>query len=208
MRCYICDDIMKPPEIVWKEEETVYEPCPECIKKTKGADLDGWTTLNFSNIAMEDHYYSASWLVLERTGALINCCPPTRVPIWAVSDTLRNLPEEEFAMKLTTEQKILIEQQVANESKSSTTAYLLWVFLSGLGMHRFYLDQKASAVIQLLLFVFGFLLLVVGIGIVFLIVWFIWVLIDAFLIPGMFTERNDHIRERLILEEAAETAEE
>src|SRR5690349_1865524 len=44
-------------------------------------------------------------------------------------------------MTLSTQEQMLIEQRVANEAKSTGLAYVLWFFLGGLGMHRFYLGR-------------------------------------------------------------------
>jgi TM2 domain-containing membrane protein YozV len=89
-------------------------------------------------------------------------------------------------MPLTTEQRMLIEMRVANESPSTATAYLLWIFLWFVSAHRFYLGRPGSAILQILCY--------------FIVVGFIWVLIDAFLIPGMIRDKQDEIRRRLELE--------
>jgi TM2 domain-containing membrane protein YozV len=86
-------------------------------------------------------------------------------------------------MALTTEEKMLIEMRVANESPSTATAYLLWIFLWFVSAHRFYLGRPGSAVLQILSY--------------FIVIGFIWVLIDAFLIPGMIRDKQDTIRRRL-----------
>lgn len=86
-------------------------------------------------------------------------------------------------MPLTTEEKMLIEMRVANESPSTATAYLLWIFLWFVSAHRFYLGRPGSAILQILCF--------------FIVVGFVWVLIDAFLIPGMIRDKQDEIRRRL-----------
>jgi TM2 domain-containing membrane protein YozV len=81
--------------------------------------------------------------------------------------------------------------------KTMGTAYLLWFFLGGLSAHRFYLGFRVSAIIQMLLTPFGYamllskspagLLLVPAAG--------LWILADAFLIPGMVAKANDRARE-------------
>ena len=76
-----------------------------------------------------------------------------------------------------------LQQQLAYESrrKSVGIAYLLWFFLGGLGVHRFYTGNTKSAVTQLILTLtgIGFLLIVLP-----------WLLIDLFLIPGLVRDRN------------------
>ncbi len=62
-------------------------------------------------------------------------------------------------------------------------AYLSWFFLGILSAHRFYLGRPGSAILQILLF--------------FVLVGFIWLVVDLFLIPGMVRERQEAIRQRL-----------
>lgn len=86
-------------------------------------------------------------------------------------------------MALSTEEKILIEQRITNEGPSVVVAYLFWFFLGILSAHRFYLGRPGSAVLQILTY--------------FIIVGFLWLLIDVFLIPGMVRAKQDQIRQRL-----------
>lgn len=95
-------------------------------------------------------------------------------------------------MDVSTEQKILIEQRVANDAKSLAVAYLLWLFLACLGAHRFYLGRVGTGVFMLLLFVGGWLLW--PLGLVPLAIVAIWALVDAFLIPGIVAADKDRIR--------------
>ena len=88
-------------------------------------------------------------------------------------------------MGLTTEQQMLVEQRLNNDKKSAAVAYALWFFLSGFGAHRFYLGKTGSAIAQLILFWGGWILSIVAVGFILLLVWLIWVIVDAFLIPGM-----------------------
>jgi TM2 domain-containing membrane protein YozV len=68
--------------------------------------------------------------------------------------------------------------------KSTVVAYLLWFFFGSFGGHRFYAGKTGSAVAQLLLSIFGFLLIFAyGLGLRLLIPLWIWVLVDALLIP-------------------------
>ncbi|PVH28074.1 hypothetical protein DDE20_14950 [Pararhodobacter oceanensis] len=100
-------------------------------------------------------------------------------------------------MSLSTEEKMLIEQRVSNDAKSPVIAYVLWFFLGGLGGHRFYLGRVGSAVIMLALFVVGILTLGLFIGVVPLGIVGIWILVDAFLIPGMVQSSKDEMRRQL-----------
>jgi TM2 domain-containing membrane protein YozV len=74
--------------------------------------------------------------------------------------------------------------------KSIAVAYLLWLFFGGAGGHRFYAGKTGSAVAQLLLLIFGLILTVVVVGVFVLIGLYIWVLVDAFLIPGWIRNQN------------------
>ena len=75
--------------------------------------------------------------------------------------------------------------------KSMAVAYLLWFFLGGFGGHRFYCGKTGSAVAQLLMTIFGILLLFVFLlGLLLLIPVWIWILVDAFLIPGWIRSQN------------------
>lgn len=87
-------------------------------------------------------------------------------------------------VKLTTEELMLVEQRVTNASKSTGTAFLLWFLTWYVSGHRFYLGRPGTAILQILSY--------------FVLVGFIWILIDAFLIPGMIRDHNDRERARLI----------
>ncbi len=86
-------------------------------------------------------------------------------------------------MTLTTQQQMLIEQRVTNEAKSTGAAYLLWLFLWFVSAHRFYLGRPGTAILQILSY--------------FILIGFIWWLVDAFLIPGMIQSHKDEVRRRL-----------
>lgn len=86
-------------------------------------------------------------------------------------------------MALTIQQQMLIEQRVTNEAKSVGAAYLLWFFLWFVSAHRFYLGRPGTAILQILSF--------------FIVIGFIWVIVDAFLIPGMVQQQKDDVRRRL-----------
>lgn len=91
---------------------------------------------------------------------------------------------------------MLIEQRVTNDAKSTGVAYLLWFFLGGFGGHRFYLGRTGTAIAQLIITLIGVVTSVVGVGLVFLAVTGIWVLVDAFLIPGMVSNQKEAVRQK------------
>jgi TM2 domain-containing membrane protein YozV len=88
-------------------------------------------------------------------------------------------------MTLTPDHRLLIESQVQAQRKSVGVAYLLWLFLGLLSIHRFYLDRPGSAIAQLLLNC-----IIIGIP---------WTLIDVFLIPGMIRQRDAQLRTHLMV---------
>ena len=95
------------------------------------------------------------------------------------------------------QQQLLIEQRVANESKSQLVAYLLAVRLWGLGVHRMYLGRWISGFIMLAIWGVGWLTVPILIGwpaVGFVV---LWCIIDLFLIPGMVRADREDIRRRL-----------
>jgi TM2 domain-containing membrane protein YozV len=95
--------------------------------------------------------------------------------------------------RLTDSQRILIEQRIANEKPSTGAAYLLCLFLGAFGIHRFYLGQKGT----------GAVMLILGITIIGLIISGLWAFIDLFLIPGIIRERVNTLRQRMTLDAMA-----
>lgn len=86
-------------------------------------------------------------------------------------------------MALTTQDRMLIEQRVTNDAKSVGAAYLLWFFTWFVSGHRFYLGRPGTAILQILSY--------------FVLIGFIWLIVDAFLIPGMVQKQKDEVRRRL-----------
>lgn len=103
-------------------------------------------------------------------------------------------------MTLPTDQQMLIEQRVANEAKSTGLAYVLWFFLGGLGMHRFYLGRPLSGIILLLMVPAGIFMMLAQnrFGAFLVIVGVLWLIVDAFLIPGMVNRSRQKVRRDLI----------
>jgi len=97
--------------------------------------------------------------------------------------------------QLSNEEKMLVNSEVANNKKSVGVSYLLWFFLSSLGIHRMYLGRKFSGAMLLILTILGWLTFAILIGWVFLAVVAIWVLVDAFLLPGIVKAANDDLTE-------------
>ena len=68
--------------------------------------------------------------------------------------------------------------------KSVVLALGLWLFLGGLGIHRFYLSRRHALTLA------GVVFSAFGIGLLLLFPVFVWVLIDLFRIPGWVREYN------------------
>ncbi|MCM3484556.1 MULTISPECIES: TM2 domain-containing protein [Kocuria] len=67
--------------------------------------------------------------------------------------------------------------------KSVVLAYVLWLFLGWLGIHKFYLRQPIWGLIYLFLGGLGWTLAGVGVGILFLIPWMLLMFVDVFTMP-------------------------
>lgn len=83
-------------------------------------------------------------------------------------------------MSFTTEDMILIESRAANEKKSAGAAYVLWFFLGWISAHRFYLGKPVTAILQILSY--------------FILIGFVWWLVDLFLIPSIIEDKLDEAR--------------
>jgi len=81
--------------------------------------------------------------------------------------------------------------------KNILVAYLLWFFLGMFGAHRFYLGKTGTAVAILALTIGSFLLMLVFIGMFTIIIPSVWVLVDAFLIPGYIQTFNSGLATKL-----------
>jgi TM2 domain-containing membrane protein YozV len=96
-----------------------------------------------------------------------------------------------------------MSQQLASSSlqydalkKSVGVAYLLWFFFGYLGAHRFYLKQNGTAIAILVITLGSFVLTIILIGLIGFLVVGLWLLVDAFLIPGLVEKHNLHLAER------------
>lgn len=77
-----------------------------------------------------------------------------------------------------------VEHQVANDSPTTGLAYVLWLFGGLFSAHRFYVGKPGTAILQILSY--------------FVLIGFAWLLIDAFLIPGMVEDKKNTVRSRLM----------
>lgn len=97
--------------------------------------------------------------------------------------------------QLSNQEKILVNSEVSNNQKGVGVAYLLWFFLGSIGVHRMYLGRKGSGITILLLNLIGWLTIALFVGAIFFIIVGVWVLIDAFLIPGIVRNENENLKE-------------
>lgn len=79
---------------------------------------------------------------------------------------------------------------IVRSHKEIGIAYILWLFLGTLGVHRFYLGRNGTGIAQVILSVVGWATAILLVGFVFLAVVWVWVIVDAFLIPSMTREAN------------------
>lgn len=83
------------------------------------------------------------------------------------------------------------------QKKSAGAAFLLWFFLGGLGVHRFYLGKTGSGAAMLILSIVGFVTSILGVGFLLLIAVGIWWCVDLLLVSGMVREYNLRLAHQL-----------
>ncbi|WP_220729186.1 TM2 domain-containing protein [Apilactobacillus zhangqiuensis] len=89
--------------------------------------------------------------------------------------------------KLSTQEQLMLNDYVENNSVSPVAAWLLWVFLGQFGAHRF-LFEKPYAALMLTLEIIGWVTSVILIGFGFLSAVWIWWIVDAFSIQSWLKE--------------------
>ncbi|MGO3649988.1 TM2 domain-containing protein [Agrococcus casei] len=75
--------------------------------------------------------------------------------------------------------------------KEIGVAYALAILLGQFGAHRFYLGRPGSAICQLLLWFGGWLTVVLGVGAIMLLIFFIWWVVDLCTLPVMTRNVNE-----------------
>ncbi|KOY78418.1 TM2 domain-containing protein [Apilactobacillus kunkeei] len=99
------------------------------------------------------------------------------------------LEQQVFAArkKLSTQEQLMVNDYVENNSVSPVAAWLLWVFLGQFGAHRF-LFKKPYAALMLTLEIIGWVTIFFIIGLGFLSAVWIWWIVDAFSIQSWIKE--------------------
>lgn len=91
--------------------------------------------------------------------------------------------------KLSTQEQLMVNDYVENNSVSAVAAWLLWFFLGQFGAHRF-LFKKPYAALMLTLEIIGWVTIFFIIGLGFLSAVWIWWIVDAFSIQSWLKENR------------------
>jgi TM2 domain-containing membrane protein YozV len=86
--------------------------------------------------------------------------------------------------ELTTDQRLMFDHEYEKKKKTMVDAYLLWFFLGGIGICKFYLKKTGLGMI----YIFTYGLFVVG-----------WI-IDAFITAKQVHSMNESIAKEIVLE--------
>lgn len=127
--------------------------------------------------------------------------------------------EQDYVKKLTNEQALVVEARLANESKSTAVAYVLWFFLGGLAIHCFYIGKNKTGTLRLVLsliawyqFLYGFGAALyeddgssMGIGLLLFLVLGFWWAIDLFIIPTTIKKFRERRRQEIAKEVISST---
>lgn len=100
--------------------------------------------------------------------------------------------------QLSAQQLALFESEMNKRRKSVALAYVLLLFLGGMGIHRFYLGFNNLAIAQLICFILGILTAVIGVGFVLLAFTGIVAIVDLFLTPGLTDQANQRIESQIL----------
>ncbi|WP_018963333.1 TM2 domain-containing protein [Coprothermobacter platensis] len=117
--------------------------------------------------------------------------------------------------ELTMEQLAVLESEMQKRRKSVGLAYVLCIFLGGLGIHKFYLQETTQGILYLLLGVFGFISMIAGefsslvsfgatgnglfeAGLFCSIALGLLILIDLFTLPGQVRKATESIENKTI----------
>ncbi|MGB4688021.1 MAG: TM2 domain-containing protein [Acetomicrobium flavidum] len=117
--------------------------------------------------------------------------------------------------ELTMEQLAVLENEMQKQRKSLGLAYVLCIFLGGLGIHKFYLQETTQGILYLLLGIFSFVSMVAGefsslvsfgasgnrlftVGLFCSIALGLLILIDLFTLPGQVRKTTESMENKII----------
>jgi TM2 domain-containing membrane protein YozV len=85
---------------------------------------------------------------------------------------------------LSTAELSYVEHQVINDAPTTGLAYVLWFFLGFVSAHRFYMGKPGSALLQIMSY--------------FVLIGFVWWIIDGLTLGRQVEERKDELRGRML----------
>lgn len=88
---------------------------------------------------------------------------------------------------MSTEDQLTLNEYINTHSNSAVAAWILWIFFGRFGAHRFYLKRN-HALLMLILWIIGWLTVIIFIGIIILAIVWVWWIIDAFSIQQWIKE--------------------
>ena len=105
----------------------------------------------------------------------------------------------ELEKKLDEKSLSILQERVKEHRPSVVIAYLLWAFVGGLGLHKFYIGKYPQGVVYLVSWGFGMALITSGgsgssIGGLIILGVFIALIVDLFLLPSQIREYTDEKR--------------
>jgi len=103
-------------------------------------------------------------------------------------------------VQLTNEERMLVNSELEKRKKSKLLAYVLLIFLGTFGIHRFFASKYISGVIQLLLAAIGYMTLWLFVGYGLLLILYIWLIIDLFLLNGIINRHNNLLEQEITYE--------
>ena len=92
--------------------------------------------------------------------------------------------------QMSAQQLMVLQSEMANRRKSTGLAYVLLLFLGGLGLHRFYLGSTGPGSDDAHFAVVGAATAAIGVGVVLLVGLGVWEIVDLFLVPGLVREAD------------------
>lgn len=92
----------------------------------------------------------------------------------------------------------LLQTEFEQSKKSGSLAWLFMIFLSGLGIHHFYLNKPLSGIGYLTLNFLGWLTVWIFIGYFFWFILGVWWIIDLFFINANVRTQNERIESSII----------